>query len=55
MDDEWIDDEDEYLDHYASSTSVGIKSANFNINQQPHGGQSVTQPAPNCLTATSPC
>jgi hypothetical protein len=30
-------------------------SANFNINQQPHGGQSVSQPAPNCLTATSPC
>lgn len=23
--------------------------------QQPHGGQSVSQPAPNCLTATSPC
>jgi len=30
-------------------------SANFNINQQSHGGQSVSQPAPNCLTATSPC
>jgi hypothetical protein len=23
--------------------------------QQTHGGQSVTQPAPNCLSATSPC
>lgn len=30
-------------------------SANFNINQQSHGGQSVTQPAPNCEDATSPC
>lgn len=23
--------------------------------QQTHGGQSVSQPAPNCLSATSPC
>ena len=30
-------------------------SANFNSLQQTHGGQSVPQPAPNCLTATSPC
>ena len=30
-------------------------SANFNINQQPHGGQSVSQPAPNPQERTSPC
>jgi len=30
-------------------------SANFNINQQPHGGQSVSQPAPNAEDGTSPC
>ena len=39
-----------------NSIEIPIKgSANFNINQQTHGGQSVSQPAPNCLTATSPC
>lgn len=30
-------------------------SANFNINQQTHGGRSVSQPAQNCEDATSPC
>ena len=30
-------------------------SANFNINQQAHGGQSVSQPAPNPQERTSPC
>jgi len=37
------------------SSKIIKGSANFNINQQPHGGQSVTQPAPNCEDATSPC
>jgi hypothetical protein len=37
-------------------TQIEIKgSANFNINQQPHGGQSVSQPAPNAEDGTSPC
>jgi hypothetical protein len=30
-------------------------SANFNINQQTHGGRSVSQPAPNPQERTSPC
>lgn len=37
-------------------TCLDIKGSASETNaQQPHGGQSVSQPAPNCLSATSPC
>lgn len=38
-----------------SDIEIPIKSAVKSIVQQPYGGQSVSQPAPNCEDETSPC